>query len=102
MSTIRFEEAIDLIDSGAVVSLKYVSYDHKRKNGGVIKTLDEAVVTKQKSIRKSEAPKTAAKSNHYENSTRNLFVCIEGKPTSAVRTIHLYLLLFVNGKKVML
>lgn len=104
MNVISFEDAIELLESGKPVWVRYVSYDKRRKTGGKIKD-HELVITKMKSDRVSteEAKKRTAKaSNHYDNFTRNCFQCIDGNVTMSVKTIHLPLILQINNLNMML
>ena len=101
MESMTIEEMVTLVDSGAACSLKYVSFDLKRKTGGKVKCVPELVVTRQKSERSKQLDPAAPRSNHYQNFTRNFFTCISGQPTANVTTIHLYLVLEINGIKVM-
>lgn len=104
MNDISFEDAIDLLESGKPVLVRYVSYDKRRKTGGKIKD-QEVVITIMKKDRVSteEAKKRTEKAaNHYDNFTRNCFQCIDGNATMSVKTIHLPLILQVNNLNMML
>lgn len=104
MDHIPFEEALKIIESGDVVSLKYVTYDHKRKTGGEIRILEQGMITTPKRNRvktNTNASSTKAQ-NHYKSFTRNFFVCIDGERTASIKKIHLNFILELNGKKVML
>lgn len=105
MNEIRFEDAMRVVLSGNPVRLKYVSFDKKRKTGGQIKEM-EAVATQPENQQREPSPKsnvTATRTaNHFDHFTRNFNQCISGEPTTAIRRVHLELLLEVNGKKVML
>lgn len=102
MSSITIKEALNTIDTGKIVSIKYVSFDKKRKTGGKLKHHDELVVTNPKKITPTPTKvKSDSSPNHLENSTRNFFTCINGRPTSAIKKIHVFLILEVDGKTVM-
>lgn len=106
MDRITFEDALALIDTGKCVSLSYVSFDKKRKTGGKLKVLNEAVVTNPKSERRNTSqPGTKSSKvspNNKENSTRNFYKCINGKPTNSIRKVHVILMLEINGMQIML
>lgn len=104
MDVISFENAINLLESGKPVTVRYVSYDKRRKTGGKIKD-HQVVITRMKSDRVTpeEARKKSDKAqNHYDNSTRNCFQCIDDEITMSVKTIHLPLMLQINNMDVML
>lgn len=104
MNTIRFEEAIKLIESGSPCHLKYVTYDHKRKSGGEIKEM-EAVCTFKKDTQKSTSATSNLNSkaqNHKDNFTRNFSLVVGDRVTQHIKKVHLYLVLEVNNQKVML
>lgn len=98
----NLKEALDIIDSGEVFSLRIVSFDKARKKGGKIKFYSELKNSTPKGER-TNAPKLQTKfKNHYENSTRTCFQCIDKVETASMVTIHIYLILEVNGEKLML
>lgn len=104
MERITIKEALSIIDTGKTVSLSYVSYDKKRKTGGDLKFLPEVIVTnpKENSGAVQLNPNSERSPNNFDNSTRNFYTCINGKPTSSLRKIHVFLILEIDGKKVML
>lgn len=103
MNEIRFEEALKLIESGATVKLKFVSLDVRRKTGGKIKEF-VGVVTKPKEQRKANQAivSTGKARNHYSNFTRNFYTVLNDRITMDQKTVHLPLILEVNGQKMML
>ncbi len=104
MDNVSFEDAIKMLESGKPVFVRYVSYDKRRKTGGKVKD-HQVIITRMKSDRISpeEARKKSDKAqNHYDNSTRNCFQCIDGQVTMSVKTIHLPLIMQINNLNVML
>jgi predicted glycosyl hydrolase (DUF1957 family) len=104
MSVIRLEEALPMLESGNPVQMRYVSYDKRRKTGGKVKEITGIITkTKDQRIPAERAKKTAAKAqNHFKNNTRNFYTCIDGQQTQNIQTVHLPLILEVNGKLMML
>jgi hypothetical protein len=98
----NLKQALDIIDSGLVFSLKVVKYDHRRKSGGELRFYSQLCATNPKKNWEKNVEKAAAKSNHYDNGTRNCYKCIEGVDTSAIVKIHFVHILEVNGESVML
>lgn len=98
----NLKQALEIIDSGEVFSLKVVSYDKKRKTSGELKFYSQLCTSVPKQDRTKMVNTESKAQNHYENSTRNCYRCIEGEPTSAFVKIHIYLMLEVNGERVML
>lgn len=102
MSTMRFEEALKIIESGQVFTMSYVQFDKRRKTGGKLRQI-EAISTKSSQTESTLiTEKTAGSQNHYKNFTRNFYQCIEGEPTASVKKVHCLLIVEVNGCKVML
>lgn len=106
MNLLSLKEAIAIMESGQPFAVRFVSYDKKRKKGGQIRFFSELVTTRNSSIyhpaqSKRNTPKSKAQ-NHSEHMTRNFYQCISGRPTSVVKSLHLYGLLEINGTKVAL
>jgi hypothetical protein len=103
---IRFEEAVKLVDSGAMIDVVYVKLDVRRKTGGQKTFATVQLATRKKTDSSNfETVKTSSNSkspNHSENFTRNFFICQNGRATSAMKRIHLPLLLEINQQKVLL
>lgn len=99
------EQALKIIDSGELCSLKYVSFDKRRKTGGKLKSFEEARVTNIRKDWNDKIPSGSKKGtapSHVASSTRNFYLCINGNITSAIRKVHIFLILELNGKKIML
>lgn len=95
-------EALEIMNSGAPFTCKYVSFDRKRKTGGELKT-DTLVITSLPEIEREKKPATESKAqNHYQNATRNFFVVADNVVTSVIRKVHIILVLEINGNKLML
>lgn len=103
------------METGAVFSLRYVTYDRKRKTGGSIKEFPEARLVQ--SLKKETAARARTRNeefellrdrqadkprdpNHREWYTRNLRIVQEGKDTSIIRKFHPPLVISYNGKTV--
>lgn len=95
-------QALEIIESGKVVKLLYVPFDKKRKTGGGKKTLEEVVITVPKSERDPSKATEMKAANHRKNDTRNFYRCINGVSTSSIVTVHIFLMLEVDGIKIML
>lgn len=91
-------EALNVINSAKPFDCKWVSYDAKRNTGGKIKT-DKLVIT-HAPIHGIKGEQSESKAqNHFSNSTRNCYVCVDNQVTSIIRKIHIYLILEINGQK---
>ena len=103
MDEIRFEEALKMIEAGEIVKLKFVTLDVRRKTGGKIREF-VGVITKPKNQRTTnQAVLSSSKPrNHYTNFTRNFYTVLNGHITMDQRTVHLPLVLEVNGRTMML
>jgi hypothetical protein len=104
MNFIRFEDAVKLIDSGELLKIQYVSLDLNRKTGGKLRTIT-GKVTKAKHERISAeilSNSEVKKKNHYTNFTRIFTLYMGERPTSAMKPVHLPLVLMLNDKRVML
>lgn len=97
------EEATKLIKSGQLVSLKFVTYDKRRKTGGKIRFIEEARIRKVNSSEEKASNSILSNSKdpgHFEHSTFAVNTCIDGHATAEVKKIHWFLLLEVNGIKI--
>lgn len=95
-------EMLEIINTGKPFECEYVSYDARRKTGGALKKVMLSACGVSDDER-NEKPKTQTKAqNHFANSTRNFFVVADGTITSAIRKVHIILILSVNGKKLKL
>lgn len=102
MDTVTIKQALDIIDTGKTVAITYVSFDKKRKTGGAKRFLPELIVTNPKNKPVPEVKtKSTVPSNNVQNHTRNFYTCINGKPTSNIRRVHVFLILEIDGKTVM-
>lgn len=102
METVTIKDALNIIDTGKKVSLKYVSFDKKRKTGGKIKFFPELVVTNpRENLVPSNKKQSTVPSNNVQNHTRNFYTCIDGRQTSNIRRVHVFLILEIDGKTVM-
>lgn len=82
-------------------SIRFVTADRARKTGGEILEWQNCRLSRPR--RQGTGPRPApnparSAASHYENGTRNISV---GQSTQ-VRTVHIWLILAVNGKKVVL
>lgn len=103
-NTILFNEAIKLIDSGAVVKLEYVSFDQRQKKGGRLRYI-VAKVNIASSERKSAdlvADAGVSRKNNYSNFTRRMVVMAGETVSSVYKTVHLPLILKINDKRLLL
>ena len=104
MEVLNLQQVLDVFNSGEVFSVRYVSLDKKRKTGGKIIEMKSVICPK----RKPNAPKSTKVStsngtkNHFDNATRTVQKVADGHVTSAVKSVHIFLILEVNGKKMVL
>ena len=106
MEIIDLKEALSIISSGKPFSIKWVQFDKKRKTGGKIKYMPSMVgsteETRNKVLEKNTDPLASKSRNHFDNMTRTLLIVIDGLVTNSFRTVHVFLILEINGKKLML
>lgn len=108
MSIITIEQSLKLFKSGEICSLKFVRFDKNRKTGGQFDILQDVVLTQSlvKPEHEYAKEKTRDKNSkdpaHFQHSTLNFVQCINGTATAARPSkVHLFLIVEVNGKKVM-
>ena len=98
-SYITLPEVIKAIDGGQRFDITVVKADVKRGTGGALATYTGCIKQRPKNGKTAETKKqsTGTKSpNHYENSTRNIYLLRERE----IKKIHLRLIVRFNGKKV--
>jgi len=98
---ITLAQALDHIDSGKPFDCEVVTCDVSRGTGGVLRTYRHCVKFLQQPLNQKEAAKaktqtTSQPANHFQNSTKNIFLTHERK----VKTIHNRLIVRFNGKQV--
>lgn len=100
----NLKQALQIIDSGQVFSLRVVSFDKARKKGGKIRFYSELKTThpKEGTIKTPFSNLNSKAKNHFDNSTRTCFQCISNVETSSIVTIHIFLILQINSERVML
>lgn len=92
------------MNTGEKFSIKYVTYDANRRSGGKIREWP-IVRLSTKEERQAASSGTAKKKrnpNHYKHATRSFVVYNGEQSTGGLKKFHIYLLLEVNGKKVVL
>ena len=107
-ATIRLKDALALLESGTPVAVRFVTCDRRRGTGGEFRELKAARIGSGKRQAASAAPPerseapapapVARNANHYANATRNLVDTTTGKLVK----VHIYLLVAVAGRKVIL
>ena len=98
------QQAIEIIDSGAVFSCTVVGWDKQRNKKGEKKFYPE-LKFKKTGKTSTEIRETNARRRPRTNGDtypRRCTVMAAGLPTSSYKTIHLLFLLELNGQKVML
>ena len=93
------------MDTGEVFSIKFVTFDKKRKRGGALKYYPECKLLKSEpknntNTTKSVRAKKSTSPNHWDNATRNLKVLINGQEMASNKKLHIFLILELNGKRV--
>jgi hypothetical protein len=81
-------------------SIEFVTADRNKKTGGEIIKVDKAVILKKMNYASSTSsvkaePMNKKKSNHWENSTRNILL-----PNGQKRKLHIRLITKFNGQAV--
>ena len=116
---ISIKKCLEVMHSGAVFSLRVVSYDKRRKDKtGKVREYAEAVLlwgdekevgSKKRSEREMTAlekslmaappiAETERNPNHAIHYTRNIRILMDGQPTEAVVKIHPALIIEFNGE----
>lgn len=90
-----------IVDSGELFDVVVVSYNKENKTGGKVKKY-VSVCTKPRHGEVKVSKKKRKDPEHKSNATRNLYQYIQNLPTSTIRKIHIFLIIEVNGQKVML
>jgi hypothetical protein len=108
VETIRLAEALERMETAEVpFTLRFVKYDKRRKTGGQVVEWANCRLSRPRRPRTmrqlaeqaaGQAARTGGAQRHYRNSTRNLVV---GNSTQR-RKVHIWLLLALNGVKIVL
>ncbi|WBO86252.1 hypothetical protein [Hymenobacter yonginensis] len=114
--TIRLKDALALLESGTPVAVRFVTCDRRRGTGGEFRELAAArlgsgigsgkrqaappvpVLTGEPDADLTTVARIACNPDHYANATRNLVDTSTGKLVK----VHIYLLVAVAGRKVIL
>lgn len=102
---IRLKDALALLEGPAPVAVRFVTCDRRRKTGGEFRELKAArlgsgkrqAATKQVPV-PAGPPAPTRKANHYANATRNLVNTLTGELVK----VHIYLIVAVQGRKVII
>lgn len=107
-ATIRLKDALALLESGTPCPVRFVTCDRRRGTGGEFRELAAARIGSGKRQAAPAAPVLpgepatvsgpARNPDHYANATRNLVDTTTGKLVK----VHIYLLVAVAGRKVIL
>ncbi|MCA8830532.1 hypothetical protein [Hymenobacter pini] len=111
-ATIRLKDALALLESGTPLPVRWVTCDRRRGTGGEFRELAAARIGSGKPEAEPPAPvltgdaetdvatvaRIARDPDHYANATRNL----RDTATGDIIKIHIYLLVAVAGRKVIL
>jgi len=103
MNFINLKEALDILESGQPFDVVFVSWDKKRKTGGLVKQYKGIIDKKMPKETHDPLPQKVLKNpRHYEHVTRAFKVVVNDVVTGTIKKFHLPLLLYVDGKKVVL
>ena len=111
-ATIRLKDALALLESGTPVAVRWVTCDRRRKTGGEFRELAAArigsgtaeappaspVLTGEPAADLATVTRIARDPDHTANATRNLLDTATGNLVK----VHIYLLVAVAGRKVIL
>ena len=102
--TITLSEVLKRMRELPSFCISYVSYNKRKKTGGVIKELAEAVTLGKlnSSSNTSNFATPSKNANHKENLTMNIQETIMGIEQGHPIKIHIYLITKFEGKKVIL
>lgn len=94
-------EVLRSLDSGAVVSLGFRTWDFRRNRGGEYVNVPEARIYNHQTFEERKQARNAVRynrnPNHYDNSTRNIVIL----PNGEIRKLHIRLIHQFNGKIVL-
>lgn len=94
-------EVLRTLDSGAICSLAFRTYDFKKQRGGEYIAFDECHVHNHKTQAERKQERNDVRFNrnpqHFANSTRNVVVM----PSGEIRKLHIRLIRKFNGKTVL-
>lgn len=100
---ITLKDALQAMNSGELFSMRWVTFDRKRKTGGEIKEESGCKLSGQDYREQREhnpkgvqAPSSKLPA-HYRNRTRNIVL-----PNGDVRKVNIWFIIGFNGKKVAL
>lgn len=101
---ITTKKMLEIMETGATFSMRWVTYDRKRKKGGRILEVKEARLTQPRKKRERGRPLTQIERkkifkapNHRKWYTRNLVVLQNGEETSEVVKFHPPLVIEFNN-----
>jgi hypothetical protein len=108
---ITVADCLKYMETGAVFSAKWVTFDKKRRTGGDFSEVLEASLLKRENPEKSgSTPRartareqsldeaTRRPANHSEHYTRNIQLHTAGQATEIIKKLHPPLLVEFNGK----
>lgn len=96
----NLDKALEIIDSGEIFNCRWVSFNKRKKTGGKVKFYSQLKNSVPKQERNPQQAVLGNKVNHYDNATRTFYKCINNEPTATMVTIHIFLILEINGEKV--
>lgn len=101
---ITTKKMLEIMETGATFSMRWVTYDRKRRKGGRILEVKEARLTQPKRKRERGRPLTHIEkkkifkvANHRKWYTRNIVVLHKGEETSEVVKFHPPLVIEFNN-----
>lgn len=104
---ITTKDILEEMKTGNIFSCRVVTYDRKRKTGGKILEIHQAVLVQKEerdrpmtNIEQKQLQKKRG-ANHRKHYTRNIKLCVDGIPTEQIVKIHPPLILEFNGKDVL-
>lgn len=108
MEMIKLNEVLKVMETGENFAIDFVTFDKRRKTGGIIRQIPEARLCKSKKSLELSTDKPQVKKkpkvnpNHWVNATRSIRIIVDGIESSHIRKIHIFLIVRFNGKKVFL
>lgn len=114
MDQITVRDMLSEMETGAVFSLTFVTYDRKRKRGGRIEEIAQAVLLKHdpkatndifagrpatpREQKVQQLAELRRAPQHHKWYTRNIRLLVNGHPTGEIRKIHPPLVALFNQK----
>lgn len=103
LSTITLEKALEIIDSGKLFSIEYVTCDRNRGTGGQLKAFTEVskYINPDRTPSDTAASGRSVKKKKTHKNKINIWVPKEPDSSKRIKTVHIRLITMINGQEVL-